>query len=199
MLRALLFVVVVLVAGSATAQQAECRTGGDGVAVCGYACRVGGNGRVACAQTPQGVCSVGGNGIATCFDPQRPRGRFSDDDEAPRTPATCRTGGDGGVACGWDCRVGGDGISVCADTDDGVCRVGGNGRATCTSLSHLPRALRSQGTAECRVGGNGAVACGYACRVGGNGVAVCAQDPRGTCAVGGNGQVGCFNPPGRWR
>lgn len=69
MLRALLFVVVVLVAGSATAQQAECRTGGDGVAVCGYACRVGGNGVAVCAQDPRGTCAVGGNGQVGCFNP----------------------------------------------------------------------------------------------------------------------------------
>jgi hypothetical protein len=112
-------------------------------------------------------------------------------------PATCRTGGDGRVACGYNCRVGGDGVAACADTDDGVCRVGGDGRVVCTQLAWLNDDDRKSTTerAECRVGGDGRVACGYACRVGGDGIAVCARGPGGVCRVGGDGRVGCFDGP----
>ena len=116
---------------------------------------------------------------------------------AHATPATCRTGGDGRVACGYHCRVGGDGVAVCADTDDGVCGVGGDGRVVCTHLAWMNdddhRSARER--AECRVGGNGRVACGFQCRVGGDGVAVCARGPGGACRTGGDGRVACFDGP----
>lgn len=112
-------------------------------------------------------------------------------------PATCRTGGDGRVACGYNCRVGGDGVAVCADTDDGVCRVGGDGRVVCTQLAWLDDDERrnTNERAECRVGGDGRVACGYQCRVGGDGVAVCARGPGGVCRAGADGRVVCFDGP----
>lgn len=44
----------------------ECRTGTDGVKVCGYNCKKGTNGRYFCAAMPDGECTPNPNGTYTC-------------------------------------------------------------------------------------------------------------------------------------
>jgi hypothetical protein len=44
----------------------ECRTGTDGLQVCGYNCRMGTNGRFYCATMPEGECAMNTNGTFTC-------------------------------------------------------------------------------------------------------------------------------------
>jgi hypothetical protein len=44
----------------------ECRTGTDGLKVCGYNCRLGTNGRFYCATMPDGECTMNPNGTFTC-------------------------------------------------------------------------------------------------------------------------------------
>lgn len=44
----------------------ECRTGTDGVKVCGYNCKKGTNGRYFCAAMPEGECTPNANGTYTC-------------------------------------------------------------------------------------------------------------------------------------
>jgi hypothetical protein len=44
----------------------ECRYGTDGVQACGYACRIGTNGRARCAATPDGTCEMNTDGSVSC-------------------------------------------------------------------------------------------------------------------------------------
>ncbi len=51
---------------NAGGQQPDCRTGTDGVKVCGYNCKLGTNGRMYCATMPDGVCGMNSDGTFSC-------------------------------------------------------------------------------------------------------------------------------------
>jgi hypothetical protein len=180
--------------------------------VCGYACRLGSDGAVACADTPDGVCALGSDGRVVCTELA-----FLDDElraESADRPV-CRLGSDGRVACGYGCRLGSDGRAVCARGPDGVCAVGADGRVVCRDSFAVERSLRFGGNSggqgdrwrrerghgrggpaaavrpECRTGADGRAVCGYHCRMGADGRVVCANSPDDVCAMGADGRVAC--------
>ena len=106
--------------------QAECVLGSNGLAACGYACKVGSDGIARCAQTPDGACIVQSNGRVACtdFTGTRRHGR--------RQQATCLLGSNGLAACGYACQAGSDGIARCAQSPEGACIVQANGRVACS-------------------------------------------------------------------
>jgi hypothetical protein len=44
----------------------ECKSGNDGIKVCGYNCKAGTNGRMYCATRPEGQCTQNSDGTFTC-------------------------------------------------------------------------------------------------------------------------------------
>lgn len=46
-----------------------CRVSADGVQVCGYDCKRGGDGQYKCAHTAEGFCTVGEDKRVSCYDP----------------------------------------------------------------------------------------------------------------------------------
>jgi len=57
---------VMVMPGAAVMPPQSCQRGSDGVEACGYGCRIGSDGRAACAATPDGTCELNSNGTLSC-------------------------------------------------------------------------------------------------------------------------------------
>jgi hypothetical protein len=105
---------------------AACLEGTDGHVACGYDCKIGHDGRAACATTADGACASGATEVAcTRFDPAlRP--------PPEATPeVTCTVGANGHAACGYACAAGSNGRAVCSAVAEGACAAGADGQAVC--------------------------------------------------------------------
>lgn len=103
----------------------ECMTGSDGRNVCGYNCKLGSAGQVACADTPEGVCANNADGSVSCSR------LASGGPAAALPPPECRMGSDGRNVCGYNCRLGSRGFVYCASHPDYHCRLNADGTFTC--------------------------------------------------------------------
>lgn len=171
----------------ATSPQAECVADKDGLVTCGFGCMTGPRGDVLCAEEPGGTCLADAAGEITCSPPTGLVIRL------PLTPATCKRGADGSVACGYACVVDGAGQPVCANTPDGACLVASNGRAGCSELPTSRRLmiLTDRIEPQCKRDGAGGVVCGYGCASSPRGHVRCASTPDGACASDKAGSITC--------
>jgi hypothetical protein len=99
--------------------------GTDGINVCGYNCRMGTNGHMYCASTPDGRCAMNTDGTFTCS------GAPSVAAYPGAPPPDCRMGTDGINSCGYNCRMGTDGHMYCASRPDAQCAFNTDGTFTC--------------------------------------------------------------------
>ncbi len=110
------------------APEPECRMQTNGRNVCGYNCQMGSNGRVACADTPDGVCGMNTDGSVSCS--QLRHSRFASGGNTREKPE-CRMGTDGIRTCGYNCRMGTNGRFYCASHPDYQCAFNSDGTFTC--------------------------------------------------------------------
>jgi hypothetical protein len=166
---------------------AECVADKAGRVTCGFGCITGPRGDVQCAEEPGGTCLADAAGLITCTPPTGLTIRV------PLTPAGCKQGADGTVACGYDCVIDAAGSPVCANTPDGACLVSPTGVAGCSDLPPARRLvlLTDRIAPECRRNGAGGVVCGFGCVESPRGEVRCAKTPDGACAADKAGSLVC--------
>jgi hypothetical protein len=108
------------------ALEPECKMQSNGKNVCGYHCETGSNGRVYCADTPDGKCSLNSDGTYSCT-------RLADS----RTSAgateepECKLQSNGKKVCGYNCKLGSNGRAYCSSVPNGECSLNSDGTYSC--------------------------------------------------------------------
>lgn len=100
------------VAPEAESKGPQCKMQSNGRQVCGYHCRMGSDGNVACANTPDGVCAMGADGRVVCSQAaSNTAPPPSSAGVAAPTAAACHSSIDCGA--GKFCEDRGDGLKLC--------------------------------------------------------------------------------------
>lgn len=114
---------------TASAEEPECKLQSNGTNVCGYHCKTGSNGRVYCADTPDGQCAMNSDGTYSCTqlaDSQRGAVASADGPEPE-----CKLQSNGRKVCGYNCRLGSNGLAYCSSIPNGTCSLNSDGTFSC--------------------------------------------------------------------
>ncbi len=125
-----------------TQSASECKLQSDGQNVCGYNCETGSNGKVYCADTPDGKCAFNSDGTWTCTQLAGGGESMSLRTAAPigtqqpaivpsNVPTECKLQSNGQKVCGYNCRLGSNGRAYCSSIPNGKCSLNSDGTFAC--------------------------------------------------------------------